>query len=216
MVCILFSASILTASQVLAVEKKTAPSWKDDKPEEEMIHLRWKDLGEGISYQFQMAKDKEFRQIMIDKKCERPEIIFPQPDTSGIYYIRTRPLYPESQAGPFSPAQSYEINTKLLPPIINSPEEISEFRDINDITVTWSAVPHAAWYRVILARDRTFKHIVYENARVNDISLAIRNLDYGPHFLKVSAIARDGKEGPFSNTLSFIIVPPLPLSIQVK
>jgi hypothetical protein len=182
----------------------------------EKVHLRWKNLGEGIIYQFQMARDREFQQIIIDQKCERPEIAFRQPDASGIYYVRTRPLYPNGQTGKFSALQIYELSVKLQAPSIILPEEISEFRDIHDLEVKWTQVPRAAVYRLIIARDRAFKYIFYEDTRVPGTSLHISNLDYGTYYIKVCAVSKDGKEGPFSDVRPFIIVPPPPRNIPLK
>jgi hypothetical protein len=58
-----------------------------------------------------------------------------------------------------------------------------------------------------------FTRIVYENPRVSETSITVRNLDFGPHFFKIRCIARDGTEGPFSDIRSFIIAPPPPLDI---
>jgi hypothetical protein len=114
------------------------------------------------------------------------------------------------------PAKSSEIlNVKPKPPLIIYPEEISEFRGINKIEFKWHKVQGAAWYHLILARDRDFKKIIHENNKVDDTSYTIANLDYGTHFFKISSVTSDGTEGPFSNTLSFIIVPHPPLSIPV-
>lgn len=217
-ICSLFYATVSPVPHASASDNTLIASSKVDETSNmaEMVHLRWKNLGEGIIYQFQMARDKEFQQIIIDQKCERPEIVFPQPDASGIYYIRTRPLYSNVPAGKFSPVQVYELSVKLLAPYIILPEEISEFRDIHDTEVKWSQVPRAAFYHLILARDRAFKYIFYENTQVPGTSLQIRNLDYGTYYIKVCAISKEGKEGPFSDTRPFIIVPPPPGNIPLK
>jgi hypothetical protein len=219
--CVIFSlfcATVLPVPHSSAADNTfiTASKGEETSNMGEMVHLRWKNLGEGIIYQFQMAGDREFQQIIIDQKCERPEIVFPRPDASGIYYIRTRPVDPNGPAGKFSPVQIYELSVKLQAPSIILPEEISEFRDIHDIEVRWSQVPRAAVYHVILARDRTFKYIFYENTQVPDTSLQIRNLDYGTYYIKVCAVSKDGKEGPFSDARPFIIVPPPPRNVPLK
>jgi len=184
--------------------------------DEEKVHLRWKDMGPGFMYHFQMATDKEFRQILIDKKCDKPEITFPESAASGACYIRLRPIGPDGKAGNFSPAQRYETTINLEPPVIFSPEEIAEYRDIYDIRVTWSNVPRGAVYHVVLARDRTFQYIIYDNPTIANTSLTFWNLDYGTYFLKVRAISKDGAEGPFSDTVSFIVVPPVPVLTAVE
>ena len=160
-ICFLFYATVLPVPHSSAADKTliTASKGEDASNMGEKVHLRWKNLGEGIIYQFQMARDREFQQIIIDQKCERPEIVFSQPDASGIYYIRTRPVNPNGPAGKFSPVQVYELSVKLNAPSIILPEEISEFRDIHDLEVKWTQVPRAAVYHLILARDRAFKYI---------------------------------------------------------
>ena len=95
----------------------------------------------------------------------------------------------------------------LQPPFIIAPEEISEIRDVFDIDPVWRSVQLAAGYHVIIARDRAFKNIIFDNAKITDTSLRIRNLDFGTHFLKISTVSRNGKEGPFSDMRSFMIVP---------
>lgn len=208
----LFSSNDLALSPLLAFNDYAFAEGQRDTLaiDEENVHLTWKNMGEGFTYHFQMAKDKEFRQILIDKQCDKPEITFPESAASGACYIRLRPIGPDGQAGNFSPAQRYEPSTNLEPPIIFSPEAIAEYRDIYDIRVTWSSVPRGAVYRVVLARDRTFQYIIYDNPKVANTSLTFWNLDYGTYFLKVSAIGKNGTEGPFSDTVSFIVVPPVP------
>jgi hypothetical protein len=175
--------------------------------ENEMVHLQWKNMGEGITYQCQISKDKGFQHILLDRKCEKPEITFPRSDASGTYYLRIRPISPDGQTGKFFPAQTFEINSTLGPPIITAPEEIAEIRDIFDIDVKWSNVPSAAGYHVVLARDRLFKNIIFENPIITGTFIRIRNLDYSTYFLKISSVANDGMEGPFSDIRAFIIVP---------
>jgi len=102
------------------------------------------------------------------------------------------------------------------PPVILSPVERSEFRDTFQIQCTWSEVPDAARYHVVLAKDRRFENIIHENTDVTDTSYTIGNLDYGSYFLKVSSIASDNAESPFSDILTFIIVPSPPVNIPLN
>jgi hypothetical protein len=203
-ICCFILTGILPVPQLLAVEKDTTIY---DFPENEMVHLRWKDMGEGITYQCQISKDKGFQRILLDSKCEKPEITFPRPDASGTYYMRVRPISPEGQKGKFLQAQTFEIISTLQPPLILSPEEIAEITDIFDVDVKWSNVPNAAGYHIILARDRLFKNIIFEKAKITGTFIRIRNLDYSTYFLKISSISKDGTEGPFTDVRSFIIVP---------
>ncbi len=209
----LFSAHVPAVSPFSALNNTAFASGqeRESHQREDTVHLRWQNLGAGFMYHFQMAPDKDFRKILIDKKCDQPEITFRQPAASDAYYIRLRPIWPDGEAGNFSPFQRFETSTGPEPPVILSPEDIAEYRDIYDVRVAWSSVPRAAAYHVVLARDRTFHHIIYDNPNVANTTLTLWNLDYGTYFLKVSATSKNGVEGPFSDAVSFIVVPPVPM-----
>ena len=215
---VLFSAINPALSPSLTLTANAFASGQADEtsPRKDMVHLSWENMGEGFTYHFQMARDKEFREILIDEKCRRPEITFPEPVFSGAYYIRLRPIGPDGQAGNFFPPQRYETARNLEAPTILTPEEIAEYRDVYDIRVTWQSVPRGSAYRVVLARDRMFQYAIYDNPTITNTALTFWNLDYGTYFLKVSAISKDGAEGPFSDTVSFIVVPPVPMITEVE
>jgi hypothetical protein len=173
----------------------------------DMMHLSWNNMGEGIMYLFQMASDRDFRHILIQEKCRKSEITFPKPQEPGTYFVRTKPLWKDGYEGVFSAAQNFEIGSELSPPVIITPVERSEFRGIYHIEVTWRTVVRAARYHLVLAKDRSFRHIIFEDTQVNGNALLMKDLDYGTYFLKMSSVAKDGKEGPFSDTVAFIITP---------
>jgi hypothetical protein len=105
---------------------------------------------------------------------------------------------------------------KLQPPAIVSPEELSEFRGVNSIKFLWRQVPDAAAYHIVLAKDRVFRKISYEDKKVLDPYYLIGPLDYGTYFFRIRSIDSSGNEGPYSPTRSFIIVPPPPSSVLLK
>lgn len=107
-------------------------------------------------------------------------------------------------------AQRFGTNSQLRQSAITYPKEISELRGIHDITFSWQSVPGAAGYHFVLARDRAFKRIIREIAKADGNSLFITRLDYGIYYVKVSPVANDGTEGPFSDTVSFVITLPPP------
>jgi hypothetical protein len=82
-----------------------------EKPEMDSkeIRLRWKSLGEGITYRFQMSTDNEFRNILLDKETAMPEIALPRPNEAGKYYFRAKGRDQEQYEGDFSIPQSYQI-----------------------------------------------------------------------------------------------------------
>ncbi|HPP06535.1 MAG TPA: FecR domain-containing protein, partial [Syntrophorhabdaceae bacterium] len=86
-----------------------SPSMEKPSIDKDAISLRWKHLGEGITYHFQMAKDEAFKEIMLDTKLEKSEITIKKPEEPGIYYVRTSSIDKKGREGNFSPPQSFEI-----------------------------------------------------------------------------------------------------------
>jgi hypothetical protein len=79
------------------------------KSDRKHIFMRWQDLGEGMTYHFQMAGDKEFGQIVHDAHVKQPEITVEKPKKSGTYYVRVSCIAPDGYEGNFSPPQSFKV-----------------------------------------------------------------------------------------------------------
>jgi hypothetical protein len=75
----------------------------------EEINLRSRSVGEGYTYHFQIAKDNQFKDILIDQKLNKPEITAKKPKDAGTYFVRTAAIDREGDAGEFSAPQSFEI-----------------------------------------------------------------------------------------------------------
>jgi hypothetical protein len=82
-----------------------------EKPEMDTkeIRLRWRSLGEGVTYRFQMSTDNEFKNVLIDREIEMPEMTLPRPKEAGKYYFRAKGIDREGYEGDFSSPQSYQI-----------------------------------------------------------------------------------------------------------
>lgn len=172
------------------------------------LTLRWKNLGKGTSYQFQIAQDSGFRHILHDKMTgQQPFITIPRPPSSATYYVRVKPIAPDGREGEFLQPQSIIVESGIPPPRILYPKEISEIRFKNDLVIRWTSVKGAAGYHVMLAEDRGFRHLIMDIPRVSGTSHSISDLDYGTYFLKISSIGEDNVEGRFSPRRSFILVP---------
>ena len=90
------------------------PSPPVEKPEmgDEELRVRWRDLGDGITYHFQMSKDQAFKEVLRDEKLTKPEITFEKPGEVGTYYVRTSAIDAEGYEGDFSEPQSFEVKGK--------------------------------------------------------------------------------------------------------
>jgi len=86
-----------------------SPPLEKPRVSEKEIFLKWRNLGEGLTYHFQMAKDIEFMEIIVDKKLDKPEIILEKPKDAGVYHVHTSSIDKKDREGEFSPPQSFEI-----------------------------------------------------------------------------------------------------------
>ena len=73
------------------------------------IILKSRNLGEGFTYHFQIAKDNLFKEILVDRKMDKPEITIKKPTEPGIYSVRIAAIDRDGDAGEFSAPQSFEI-----------------------------------------------------------------------------------------------------------
>ncbi len=92
------------------------PSPPVEKPEmgDKELRVRWRNLGVGITYHFQMAKDQAFEEVLMDEKLTKPEISFEKPGDAAIYYVRTSAIDAQGYEGDFSEPQSFEVKGKYL------------------------------------------------------------------------------------------------------
>ncbi len=95
------------------VEPPQAPPLNEPGMDESSIRLRWQDLGPGMTYHFQMAKDPAFKKILLDKNTEQADIRIDKPEDSGTYYVRVSALDPDGYEGEFTAPQSFKIKNSF-------------------------------------------------------------------------------------------------------
>jgi len=105
-------------SDAVAVTLIPPPASPDvEKPEgdgKEMT-IRWRSLGEKMTYHMQVARDETFRDPFVDLKLERPEATMPMPAEVGTYYVRISAIDPEGYEGNYSTPQIFEVKRRLWP-----------------------------------------------------------------------------------------------------
>lgn len=98
------------------------PSPPVEKPEvsDKELRIRWLNQGDGFTYHLQIAKDKAFQDVILDKMLMKPEVTLEKPDKGGTYFVRTSVIDPQGYEGDFSNPQSFEIERKhsYLPAVV--------------------------------------------------------------------------------------------------
>ncbi len=170
------------------------PSPALEKPETggKTIQLRWR-LFEGIkNFHFQMARDREFKEVLIDEKVNQASILVPKPKVPGFYYVRTSSIDSKGYEGEFSKPQSFEIKPPS-PPDLEKPEV-----EKKTVRLRWSPSEEDMSYHLQLAREETFKTILIDQkTRGNSIDLTKPDAP-GIYYVRVSGMDADGNEGEFS------------------
>ena len=170
------------------------PSPDLEKPEadKKMIQLRWRPQ-EGINhFRFQMARDREFREILIDEKIDQAGIRIARPKVPGFYYVRTSSMDSKGFEGEFSRPQSFEIKPPS-PPHFEKPRV-----DKKMIRLRWSSPEEDLNYHLQLAREETFQTILVDQ-KTPETSIDIKKPDApGIYYVRVSGLDGDGNEGEFS------------------
>lgn len=62
----------------------------------------------GQTFEFQLARDAAFKQIVLERALDRPELELPRP-AGGVYFMRLRARDADGFLGPFTTPQSFEI-----------------------------------------------------------------------------------------------------------
>ena len=182
--------SLLLCLCLISIPVASAYALDEYMNDEEMLPLRWKNLGEGNTYRFQMAQDRNFTRIIEDRMTSQPFIIIPRPPMSSTYYVRIKPFSPDGREGNFLPTQSILVQSDLPPPRILYPPEIKELRFINDLIVRWTHVKGATGYHMVVATDRLFREILLDIPHVSGTSYTLTDLGYGTYFLKICSIEK--------------------------
>jgi hypothetical protein len=79
-------------------------------PKEEGGRVGFSWSGEpGQTFDFQLASDAGFKNLVLEKKVSQPEIAIEKPSDAGIYYMRYRAIDPDGFVGPYSSAQTIEV-----------------------------------------------------------------------------------------------------------
>ncbi|MFW8601496.1 FecR domain-containing protein [Desulfobacterota bacterium M19] len=73
------------------------------------VHIRWRNIGSGITYQVQIARQPDFTTLWLDKTVKKAELSFARPQKAATYYVRTRAVDPDGYTGNWSAPQSFNI-----------------------------------------------------------------------------------------------------------
>lgn len=84
------------------------PSLEKLEVDKSSITFSWRAAAEGQKFRIQLARDKEFNQILLDRETTDAFITLPRP-RGGKYFLRTKTIETDGFEGPYGAAQSVDI-----------------------------------------------------------------------------------------------------------
>nr|WP_315240021.1 FecR domain-containing protein [uncultured Albidiferax sp.] len=163
-------------------------------------NLRWTQGDASLQYRVQLSVDGKpvDEQVVASASAQPPQDLPP-----AIYQWRVAAIHPTKGQGPWGDTQPFR---RVLP---GPGVEIPQPQD-GSLTLRWSAQPQTARYHLQVARDDSF-NIPLADADTETSQFSLKDLQPGPHYVRVKATGTDGYTGPWGSTQTFV-VPPAPPS----
>jgi len=80
------------------------------------VAFRWGAAAPGERYEFQLARDPDFEERVVDAAVSEPQIRIARPE-SGIYYLRIRAVDPDGDRGPYGAPQRIDLPPRSYWPL---------------------------------------------------------------------------------------------------
>lgn len=165
----------------------------DTKARDKRPEFRWTESTQAVSYQWQLAADPDFAQVLADQPQVRGDHVrAPQPLPLGRYYWRVASRDDTGKVGPYTHALAFDLVEEPPAPVPGEPK-----RSRGDLVLSWPAGAPGQRYHVQLARTPDFRQPEVD-ATVDKPELDLKKLKSGKWYVRVQTIDTDGYAGPWS------------------
>ncbi|HOT44234.1 MAG TPA: FecR domain-containing protein [Spirochaetota bacterium] len=154
--------------------------------------FNWQGSRDFTGYDFRIARDREFKNIIYQKKIgvnyHKPKLAL----AKGTYYWSVSGVTAAGVSSPRSPQRAFAV-VGAQPPGLLGPDADASVNAIGMKTMTfrWSGVGGAQRYRFELSRDREFKKLVRSDT-VPEASHSVPMPAPGVYFWRVRLVDEDG------------------------
>ena len=177
-----------TPQPPLIVAPQPGSKVRDKRPE-----FRWTESTQAVSYQWQLAADADFAQVLAQQQEVRSDHVrAPEALPLGRYYWRVASRDPAGKVGPYTHALPIDLVEEPPVPVPGEPK-----RSHGDLVLSWPAGSPGQRYHVQLARNPQFDRPEVD-ATVDKPELDLKQLKSGKWFVRVQTIDTDGYAGPWS------------------
>jgi hypothetical protein len=174
------------------------------------VEFRWLKVKDASRYHIQIAEDKEFSAIVLDKSdIKDTSYVATSPGYNTSYYFRLSSIAGDNYEGAPSDALSFSIVPP--PPSVEKPAVGDK-----EIRIRWHNLGKGITYHFQMSPDTAFNNIAVDKTLQNPEVTLNAPEKAGIYFVRTSSIDLKGRESDFSVPQSFEVknkIPFLPLSI---
>jgi len=168
------------------------------------LNIKWKNAPNVAGYNVQLSTDKEFRNLIINKKVDKNEIEVTNLAYGKTYYYRVRAIDSVGLKSKFSKFQKIIFKKKSIS-LRKIPSKFN-VKNVNgkSLNIKWKKAPNVAGYNFQLSTDKEFKDSII-NTKVTKNKIQVNNLADGKtYYYRVSSFDRDGSKSQFSKFQTII------------
>jgi len=156
------------------------------------VQFGWSFSGDAAAVSFQVASDRAFRNIVINRSY-RSETLITEQLSPGVYYWRVLPLYETSKRVDSSEVRKinivYNAPVRLISPAQG--EGVTHSLTGNSVLFSWSENEMAVNYKLEISDSREFEKITH-SAETSLQRIALENIMPGRYFWRVSSFINAG------------------------
>ena len=158
------------------------------------------------AYRAQIASDASAQNILMESRITSDRFKFDGlPD--GAYFTRVTAIDTAGLEG-LPSIQAFTLKARPEPPFNVQPKAKLRAETVNFV---WTEAADAMNYRLQVATDAEFKHLLIDQADITAVQYSTGKLVNGNYFWRIATIAHKAgltDQGPFSDTQSFSLFPP--------
>ena len=157
------------------------------------------------AYRAQIARDSAFNQVMAELVSPSAELRVAD-IADGSYFLRVRAIDTRGLEGRDA-THAFNLKARPEPPAISTPAPKGKVRAA-EVEFQWAENTEAATYHLQVARDASFKSLIFEDKSLKGAGASVGKLALGEYFWRVASLRRDGDRGPYGDVASFALLAP--------
>lgn len=161
---------------------------------------------QAVSYHAQISKDAESQNLVAEAHDKNLQFKFEGLD-DGNYFIRVTAIDANGLEGMPS-THAFKLKARPEPPFLMSPKHKVR---AESVSFNWTQSGEAKAYRLQVASDVQFKHIVLDQSDITAVEFSTDKLALGSYFWRVASIIEKNQtidQGPFSPAQGFQLLAP--------